>query len=98
MDSVLDPARIGWCPLGIQSLGLVGILLINASLWGAKLILRERMHELVREFLGCHRLTGGYPFAFDGQKPLESDDTGLWPPRFPLGISKAWIQCWISYG
>ena len=26
---------------------------------------------------------------------LESDETGLWPPRFPLGISKAWLRCWF---
>ena len=98
MASGLDPVRVVWYPLGIQYLGLVGILFVIASLWGAKLILCEVMLELVREFPGCHRLAGGYHFAFDGQKALESDDTGLWPPRFPLGISKAWIRCWISYG
>ena len=40
MASVLDPVRVGWCPLGIQSLGLLGIPFVLASLWGAKLVAR----------------------------------------------------------
>ena len=37
---MLDPLRVGWGPLGIQSLGLLGILYVLASLWGAKLVAR----------------------------------------------------------
>ena len=31
---------VGWCHLGIQSLGLIGILFVLAFLWGAKLVAR----------------------------------------------------------
>ena len=40
MASVLDPVWVGWCPLGIQSLGLIGIIFVLAFLWEAKLVAR----------------------------------------------------------
>ena len=40
MGLVLDPVWVVWCPLGIQSLGLLGIPFVLTSLWGTKLVAR----------------------------------------------------------
>ena len=40
MPSLLDPLRVGWCPLGIQSPGLLGVPLCPCLIVGTKLVAR----------------------------------------------------------
>ena len=52
MASGLDPVRVVWYPLGIQYLGLVGILFVIASLWGTKLVARGE--SSAKEYLNLY--------------------------------------------
>ena len=52
MASLLDPAWVVWCPLGIKSLGLLGIPFVLASMLGTKLVARgeSSANELLNLF------------------------------------------------
>ena len=79
----------------------IGVPFGKASLPRGNLIARggsssEGVQENARGCLGCLCLAGGYHSVLIVS--LESGDTSLWPPGFPMGISSARLRCWITFG
>ena len=109
MPSLLDPLRVGWCPLGIQSPGLLGVPLCPCLIVGTKLVARGE--SSANEWLNLFENSRAFSVLpvvttlhLTVRRRWKVIDTGLWPPRFPLGITKAWLRskawllCWILYG
>ena len=58
MVSVLDVVRVGWCPLGIQSLGFPNLPFVLYSLWGS--LTRHKGEFSAEECLKLFENTQGF--------------------------------------